>query len=295
MPLSLTRMKIAIFTQSMAEDWSELEVELIVADYFAMFIDELQGIPFNKAKHNRELVPKLNNRSKGAIEFKHANISAALAELGQPYIIGYQPRFNFQRKTIFKVLDYYLSKHKQILEPLFTKFSDSSTIQTPEIVDFEKVIESPPKKEFIVNEPQAIYKRPNKINYLEREQQNIALGSKGEEFVIKFERIRLQREGKLNLADKIEWIAKENDAAGFDILSFNKNGTDRYIEVKTTKLAKETPIFFSKGEYEFSKVHSQNYNLYRLFNFDKSPKMFQLNGDFDSFCNKEAINYKGFF
>ncbi len=60
-------------------------------------------------------------------------------------------------------------------------------------------------------------------------------------------------QGKEKFAEQVRWISKEKgDGAGFDILSRNLNGTDKYIEVKTTKLAKETPIFFSKNELDFS-------------------------------------------
>ena len=39
---------------------------------------------------------KLKNRSEGAIERKHQNISAVLIELGCPYISGYKPLGNYQ-------------------------------------------------------------------------------------------------------------------------------------------------------------------------------------------------------
>ena len=47
---------------------------------------------------------------------------------------------------------------------------------------------------------------------------------------------------------EVEWISKEQgDGAGFDILSRNANGTDRYIEVKTTKLGELTPIYMTRN------------------------------------------------
>lgn len=86
--------------------WSNKEVELIIADYFKMLTDELAGSSVNKAEHRRCLLPLLNNRSEGSIEFKHQNISAVLINLGQPYIIGYLPRFNFQKMLEEKVIEY---------------------------------------------------------------------------------------------------------------------------------------------------------------------------------------------
>ena len=80
----------------MSEDWSREEVEATIADYLDMHRQELTGRGVNKAEHNRNLLQLLNNRSRGAIEFKHQNISAALIDLGHPYIDGYKPRHNYQ-------------------------------------------------------------------------------------------------------------------------------------------------------------------------------------------------------
>jgi hypothetical protein len=63
-------------------DWSRVEVEATVADYFSMLGKELSGVPYNKAAHRRQLLTLLNNRSEQSIEFKHANISAVLLDLG---------------------------------------------------------------------------------------------------------------------------------------------------------------------------------------------------------------------
>ena len=79
-----------------AEDWSFEEVAATVADYFAMLELELRGEPYNKKDHNRRLQSILHGRSAGAIEFKHANISAVLIELGFPYMDRYKPRANYQ-------------------------------------------------------------------------------------------------------------------------------------------------------------------------------------------------------
>jgi len=72
----------------MITDWSNIELDLIVADYFSMLRLELSDIAYNKAEHRRNLLPLLNTRSKGSVEFKHQNISAVLALLGQPFIKG---------------------------------------------------------------------------------------------------------------------------------------------------------------------------------------------------------------
>ncbi len=70
-----------------------------MADYFSMLSDELAGKPYNKAAHNRSL-QELIGRSKGSIEFKHQNISAVLKGLGETWVNGYKPAFNFQMSLV---------------------------------------------------------------------------------------------------------------------------------------------------------------------------------------------------
>ena len=76
--------------------WTKKEVELIINDYFVMLLSKLEGTPFNKTQHRKNLSQMLLNRSMGSIEFKHQNISAVMIDLGLPYISGYKPRSNYQ-------------------------------------------------------------------------------------------------------------------------------------------------------------------------------------------------------
>ena len=58
----------------------------------------------------------------------------------------------------------------------------------------------------------------SKTNYLEREARNSSLGAAGEEFVLKYEKTRLESFKKLNLVDRIEQISEtQGDWAGYDI------------------------------------------------------------------------------
>jgi hypothetical protein len=149
----------------------------------------------------------------------------------------------------------------------------------------------------MVAEPPPFYQRsPIKINYLEKEQSNNKLGKSGEELVFNYEKWILIKNGKEHLADQVRWISQEEgDGAGFDILSKNRNGTDKFIEVKTTKLGKETPFFFSRNELLFSRHHIENFHLFRLFNFDNDVKMFTKTGSLDAICHSVPISYKGYF
>ena len=277
----------------MTTDWSNIELDLIIADYFSMLRMELSDIAYNKAEHRRNLLPFLNNRSEGSIEFKHQNISAVLAILGQPFIKGYLPRYNYQRLLEDKVIDY-LTINLNI-EELFKSFADKD-VHPVRAYKFDNFIVEPPKTVGVTESIPPYKRNPIKINYLEKEQTNHKLGFSGEEMVITFERWNLIQLGKEKLAGQIRWISKEEgDGAGFDILSKNMNGSDKYIEVKTTKLSKETPFYFTRNELLFSSSHSDKYHLYRLFNFDKDAKMFVKQGSLESVCQSIPVTYKGFF
>lgn len=73
----------------------------------------------------------------------------------------------------------------------------------------------------------------------------------------------------------------------------NVNGTDRYIEVKSTKLTKEAPFYFSALEYDFSKRARSNFYLYRVFNLKADPKLFIANGAYDDFCRMKPTQFRG--
>jgi hypothetical protein len=96
-------------------DWTDEELDLIVADYFLMLDDEAAGVAFNKAQHNRLLRSKID-RSESSIEFKHQNVSAVLQQLGLPRIRGYMPAANYQR-AIIPAIDRYLSRNPVALYP----------------------------------------------------------------------------------------------------------------------------------------------------------------------------------
>ena len=189
----------------------------------------------------------------------------------------------------------YLNQNLKI-EDQFRSFSDKDILPKKSDFNFNRFIVEPPKVN-LVAEPRVTYHRnPIKINYLEREQKNQKLGVLGEELVLEFEKWHLINQGREKLAEQVRWISKEEgDGAGFDILSRNLNGTDKYVEVKTTKLAKETPIFFTKNELDFSIEKSVNFHLYRVFDFEEQARMFTRNGALNQICNSVPISFKGYF
>ena len=272
-------------------DWSRAEVEAIVADYLSMLASELAGTPYNKTAHRQALKPLLQGRSEASIEFKHANISAALLDAGFPYINGYKPLANYQ-SLLAEVLAERLDKTSDLF--VLAATDADRPIVVPEVEDILAALIERPKPRsdtFKVSEPTApVIRLPT--NYIEREARNRSLGNAGELFALNFERARLIHAGKESLAAKIEHTAKvRGDHAGYDILSFEASGAERLIEVKTTKYGVDTPFFVTRNEKAISERHASQYQLYRLFAFREAPRLYTLAGAIDMTCNLSAATF----
>jgi hypothetical protein len=113
------------------------------------------------------------------------------------------------------------------------------------------------------------YRTRKSPNYAERDARNRALGLAGEELVVLWERERLTLEGRLDLAERVTHVSVvEGDSAGYDIRSFDLDGSIRHIEVKTTRGSGQTEFFVSANELAFSRFNPTSYLLYRLYEFD---------------------------
>ena len=129
-------------------------------------------------------------------------------------------------------------------------------------------------------------------NYLELEARNHSLGRAGEEMVLRFEHERLWRAGKRALADRIDHVSHtQGDHLGYDIQSFETDGRDRLIEVKTTRFGAMTPFFASRNEVGVSETRELDYQLYRLYSFREQPKLFVLAGSLRNTCELDPVSF----
>jgi Domain of unknown function (DUF3883) len=264
-------------TTGQRSDWTEKELDLIVADYFSMLGAEIRRTPYDKTQHRQALM-SLIDRSNCSIEFKHHNISAVLQQLDLPWINGYKPRAHFQ-KTIVNAIDRYLSQHPaaQLPEALASDLGERPQL----------FVESPPQLEPKIIRPEAIQRLVRKFDPAERDFLNRKLGYNGEETVFQFERQRLRLLDRPDLAKKVRWVSQEDgDGAGYDILSFDHKGGERFLEVKTTVGSQTAPFYVTRNELSFSKERPKEFRICRLYDFSKAPKMFELER-FPLFVNRK--------
>lgn len=275
-------------------DWSRVEVEAIVADYLQMLTLELAGQNYSKTVHRRKLLEKLQDRSDASIEFKHGNISAAMIDLGFPYLRGYKPRSNYQGLLAVVVADQV--RVKATLDSAALAAVQQPALM-PTLTDFKKVKSDAPQRQNRSAEAvNPLLFKAVKRDYLEREAQNQSLGLAGEEFIVKFEHWRLIALGQQRLADKVDHVSQsKGDGLGYDVLSFDADGKERFIEVKTTSFGRATPFFISRGELALSHGAKEQFHLYRLFEFRKAPRLFDLRGALDQHCVLDPVTYRASF
>jgi hypothetical protein len=109
---------------------------------------------------------------------------------------------------------------------------------------------------------------------------------------LRFEHERLWRAGERSLADRIEHVSRtQGDGLGYDIRSFEVDGRNRLIEVKTTRFGALTPFFASRNEVEVSEEQRDEYQVYRLFSFRAEPRLFTLAGSMQKSCQLDPLNY----
>ena len=228
------------------------------------------------------------------MEFKHCNISAVMLEIGFPYLRGYKPRSNFQRSLLLDVVSEQVARHRLIDDA--TLAAVQRPVEAAEIVDFAGVLAEAPKREHVAHEPEPAGFQAFKRDYLEREAHNRSLGLAGEAFALRFERWRLSQIGASHLAEKVEHVSQtRGDGLGFDILSFESSGKERFIEVKTTSFGQKTPFFVSSSEVRFARQNAEQFRLYRLFDFRTSPRVFELDGEIERHCSLDPSTYRATF
>ena len=264
-------------------DWSRAEVEAIVDDYFAMLEAERSGTPFNKAEHRRALERELNRRSKGSIERKHMNISAVLLKLDVPPIKGYLPLGNYQR-LLGEVVEQRVSD-KRVVDILTADIRRDVVVPSFDDILSAHVSPPAPRPGLKSTYPRRASegRSPRKdVDYLAMEYGNRLLGEKGELFIERYEQARLSASRLDHLAKKVERVSKtRGDGLGYDILSYEESGKERLIEVKTTRYGQYWPFLVTPNEVAVSQEKSDNYQLYRLYSFEDSPKFFSVSGRID--------------
>ena len=114
--------------------------------------------------------------------------------------------------------------------------------------------------------------------------------------MLESERARLTAHGRADLAKKIVWVAQEQgDGAGYDILSFEPNGEERFLEVKTTIGHQRTPFYLSSNERDFAQEAPDRFRIFRLYGWGTQPRAFLIKPPLESSLILSPTAYRASF
>lgn len=164
----------------------------------------------------------------------------------------------------------------------FSYFLYNSSIKFPkdEKVETDLYIDA----EFIDGDFDSLLDQPTsgrhgKGDYESQNRAKQALGERGEYVV-------MQKETDILVAAKVkktpQHLSLSDDGLGYDILSFNLDGTEKYIEVKATNSTpKDFRFFLTDNEHQAALQLGDAYHIYIVFNPHASyPKIWDLGNPF---------------
>lgn len=269
-------------------DWTRPEIDLVVADYFRMREKFFRGDAFIKARHYESIMREIG-RTKGSIELKYMNISATLERLSLPWLKGYVPRHNFQG-ALLDAVERYVEREWDIetaIPPEENSFQEDRQI----------FIEAPPETNTpLISDNAKLERMARRFDPALRDERNRKTGLAGERRAYHSEIARLTNEGRPDLAKKVVWTSQElGDGAGYDILSFDNDGSERFLEVKTTIGHKRTPFYLSKNECDFARDAKDCFRIYRLYEWGSAPRAFLIRTPLEDSLTLEPSAYRASF
>lgn len=257
-----------------------------------MLRDDLNGSAYSKAEHRRALMPSLRGRGDGSVEFKHQNISAVLMSLGEVWIPGYKPAFNFQFSLVDAVQRWLSQNPNWLHRPPMRRFAAGMREAPPLWIGPAPTMSNePPPKEL-----EQLLHVARKFDVAGRDERNRTLGRAGEEMVFEHERVSLSGFGRNDLARRVRWVSRDDgDGAGYDIASFTEQGQERLIEVKMTNGWERTPFHITRNELQVADERRDSWYLVRLWDFSREPRAFQLRPPLSAHVSLTATDFEASF
>ena len=164
-------------------------------------------------------------------------------------------------KTNLDILDYPITESAEEIE---LNIADSPTITSKSKSNSNKV------------------RTKEDINYSEQQAISQKIGDRGEELVLRNEIEKIKQWGLPDeILSKVRRVSLESDDYGFDILSFDKDGNERYLEVKTTKSnGKNFSFILTKNEFEQAKKYGNKYSFVIVFDILNNPHIWYMGNPF---------------
>ena len=191
-----------------------------------------------------------------------------------------------ERKALYKFKTTYIAfskmTNREFMCFLYSSYSGLNLKEDTEIKNESKTFESrfeKPLEEFVGTYTKCVGAYKNKkickdnrtinvrqTDFLELNKRKQSLGKFGEMLIVNDEATKLKN---LGINEIVEHSSVEiGDGIGYDIKSFDKDGREIYIEVKTTKANASDHFHLSKSENNFGSSKRDRYYIYRVYCLD---------------------------
>ena len=129
---------------------------------------------------------------------------------------------------------------------------------------------------------ESVIKTKGDIDYSEQQKISQKIGDRGEELVLINELKKVSKWGlSEELASLVRRVSLESDDYGYDILSYDKNGNELYLEVKTTKQNKNDFSFIlTQNELRHAKMLGSAYCIVIVFDILNKPRIWYMGNPF---------------
>jgi len=139
-----------------------------------------------------------------------------------------------------------------------------------------------PSSSVLISDDSIVVYKQNEPSYAMSEERFKAIqkireqiGLAGETWVVNYEINELESNGLYELSKEVKRISSANIAAGYDVLSYEFIGAEKYIEVKTTALSK-AEFFLSANELDVAKEFRNRYWIYFVSEIFGAPKLHKI-------------------
>lgn len=260
------------------EHWSLLEVEAIVARFFAMFAEQ-DAADYSRSWQLKMAATEVPHRNDSAISRKISNINAILKEMGLPLLRGFGQLPNAQALLKAVVHDWITERDEvfDAVPPVEAVHDVSRETAPPEGQALEAVRGK---------------RRAVRIDFAARDERNRRLGRAGEAWALAQLKHELANAGRGDLAARTVWMSDvAGDGLGYDIASFTADGLPIRVEVKTTNGGLAAPFLVSANEVRTSAEASESYMLMRVYDFAGDPHYYRLTGALETTCRLRPASY----
>ena len=149
------------------------------------------------------------------------------------------------------------SENIDVISENYADLPTEPIFSTYEIPSYSKRVKTVKK-----NETSLTIKAKNK----RRTKESNKIGLAGENYVYKFEYLKLKERGLLDLAEKIEKHYEKYEFPGWDITSYDLSGNKIFIEVKSTKGSQINNLEITDNEWNAAVKEGKKYYIYLVTN-----------------------------